>query len=214
MALSRKEKERAGVLEEFAKQKGLFYEKLDSYGVHAYFKDMKLFKYGGLPKSYNMMQRKREDFEKAGVFDYYYTVSTGKSSYTYRQTVYFTIHDELMLPAFRLFPEKWYHQISKWFGMQDMNSMLYPEFSKNYILQGEQPEFIWKLFQEEKLIDHFNAHIGWTIEAVGRYFIMYIPDKLHPVNEIDKFWKTGDALYALLLARTKEMELQLNSHNI
>ena len=213
MAILGKNKERTRAMEEFARNSGMAFEAKDSYGVRAYFKDMKLFKIGGAPKSLNMIQRKEEMFDYSGVFDYHYTVSSGKSSYTYKQTVYFRIHNELMLPAFYLFPEKWYHRIGKWFGMQDINFVVYPEFSKNYLLQGPQPDFIWKLFQEEKLIDHFNKHPGWSVEAVGRFFVMYRPNVLPPVQELKKFMKTGDTLYLLLVERNKLMEQSLKDEN-
>jgi hypothetical protein len=206
--LSKAEKQRMSDLKEFAASNQLKYSEKDTYGLRGYFADMKLFKYGA-PKSYNLMERKRDDFEKSGLFDYHYTVSTGKSSYTYRQTVYFTIHDSLMLPSFSLFPEKWHHKIGKWFGMQDLNHLTYPEFSKNYILQGPQPEFVWKLFEDPRLIDHFNKHLNWNIEGVGRFFVMYQINVIQPLKEMQKFLRTGDTLYNLLLERNQWMENQL-----
>ena len=205
MALFGNDKARRQALEEFAKRKGFAFEAKDSYGIRAFFKDMKLFKHGA-PKSINVIQRKEESFDYSGVFDYHYTVSTGKSTVTFKQTVYFRIHNELMLPDFRLFPEKWYHEVNKWFGMQDINFVSYPEFSKNFVLQGKQPEFIWKLFQYQKLVDHFNIHRSWSVEAVGKYFVMYHPSVLQPVQEMQNLLKTGDTLYDLLVERNRELE--------
>jgi len=204
-----KDKKRNTALEEFSRRRGLEYEEKDSYGIRAFFKDMKLFRIGGSRKSLNMMQRKEPEFDYSGIFDYHYTVSTGQSSHTYKQTVYFRIHNELMLPAFQLFPEKWYHQVGKWFGMQDINFVEYPEFSKTYLLQGPQPVFIGKLFQDENLIRHFKAHPGWSVEAVGKYFVMYRNNTLQPVTQIASLMKTGDTLYQLLSERNTTLENEL-----
>jgi hypothetical protein len=205
MGIFGNDKERRQALEAFAKQKGYAFEAKDSYGIRAFFKDMKLFKHGA-PKSLNVIQRREEAFDYSGVFDYHYTVSTGKSSHTYKQTVYFRIHNDLMLPDFRLFPEKWFHQVQKWFGMQDINFVSYPEFSQNFVLQGQQPDFIWKLFQYQKLVEFFNVNRSWSVEAVGKFFVMYQPTILQPAKEMQKFLKTGDALYDLLVQRNKELE--------
>ncbi len=205
MGIFGNDKERRQACEEFAKNKGFDFEAKDSYGIRAFFKDMKLFKHGA-PKSVNVIQRKELDFDYSGVFDYHYTVSTGKSTVTFKQTVYFRIHNDLMLPDFRLFPEKWFHQVSKWFGMQDINFVTYPEFSRNFMLQGQQPDFIWKLFEYQKLVDFFNVNRSWSVEAVGKYFVMYIPNILQPVTEFQKFIKTGDTLYAILVERNRELE--------
>jgi hypothetical protein len=193
-------------LEEFARRKGFAYEEQDSFGIRAYFKDMKLFRIGGSKKALNMMQRSEAEFNHSGMFDYHYTVSTGKSSRTFKQTVYFRIQNDLMLPAFKLFPEQWYHQIGKWFGMQDINFVEYPEFSKNYLLQGPQPEFIWKLFQDEDLVRHFDAYPGWSVEAVGKYFVMYKHHKLQPVTQMGTLLKTGDTLYRIFTERNAQLE--------
>ncbi len=201
-----KDTQRSREMEEFARQNGLVYEAKDSFGTRAYFKDMKLFRIGGAHKSLNMMQRKEGEFNYSGIFDYHYTVSTGKSSHTFKQTVYFRIHNAFMLPAFQVFPEKWYHEIGKWFGMQDINFVEYPEFSKLYLLKGPQPEFISMLFEDDNLIRHFNTHPGWSVEAVGKYFVMYRSAKLQPVAQMTELIKTGDGLYQLLTERNTLLE--------
>jgi hypothetical protein len=206
MAILKKDKERTQGLEEYAGKAGMTFRAKDDYGTRAYFRDMKLFRFDKSAKCLNVLQYREEMFDSGGTFDYDYTVSTGKTTHTYKQTVYFRIHNELMLPEFRLFPEKWYHHIGKWFGVQDINFVVYPEFSKNYLLQGPQPDFIWKLFQDDTLIRHFNTHVGWSVEAVGKFFIMYKPNVLQPIRELKKFIKTGDALHQLLTERNKILE--------
>lgn len=211
MAILKRDRERATEVMDFAASAGLSFEAKDSMGLIAYFRDMKLFKNGGRRRIFNLIQRKGQILENSGMFDYHYTVSTGKSSRTFRQSVYFRIDPEFVLPEFHMFPEKWYHRINKWFGAQDINFAAYPEFSKSFMLQGAQPDFIWRLFQSDRLIIYFDTHRDISIEAVGRYFVMYRNGTLTPVNEMKQWMTAGDKLYALLQKRNTELESKLNS---
>lgn len=197
-------------MEQFAKDHALTFELKDSFGVVEYFKDMKLFRQGGGRHGRHLMQRKSEVFNACGVMDYHYTVSTGKSSRTFRQSVYFRVSNELMLPAFHVFPERWYHRIGKWFGMQDIDFIAYPEFSEYYLLQGQQPDFIAKFFSDTRLVRHFTDYKGWSVEAVGKYFVMYHPGMLVKVADLKDFFYIGDELYKLLSERNAQMEEELS----
>lgn len=197
---------RTKALEQFAREKGLRFDAKDHMGVRAYFGDMKLFRQGGHRHGRHVMERKTKMFEHNGVMDYYYTVSSGKSSKTYKQTVYFRVSEDMMLPAFHIFPEKWYHRIGKWFGMQDIDFIAYPDFSKYYLLQGVQPDFIEKFFADDKLIGHFMKYQACSVEAVGKYFVMYEPDILVSLRKMNSFIRLGDRLFSLLNERNSDME--------
>lgn len=206
MARLQKNTARTHAMQAYARAHGMAFEPRDTFGVHRYFGDMKLFKDGIDKHARHMVHHESGLFDHGGIFDYYYTISTGKSSYTYKQTVYFRVQNDLVLPAFQLFPERWYHRVGKWFGMQDIEVLAYPEFSKTYLLQGPQQEFIWKFFQDPDLIAHFTTYKGWSVEAVGRYFVMYYPNMLHPVDQLKSFFYIGDSLYKLLVERNQELE--------
>jgi hypothetical protein len=214
MGLFTRDSVRTKALQQFAKQQKMRFEPKDTFGIVAYFKDMKLFKQGGRRHGKHVIQRKGEMFEHCGVMDYYYTISTGKSSHTYKQTVYFRVSNDLMLPAFHIFPERWYHRIRKWFGMQDIDFIAYPEFSRYYLLQGEQEDFITKFFQKDAVVGHFTKHKGWSIEAVGKYFVMYHPGMLVPLRDMRGFIKIGDTLFDLLKERNAEIERDLSPDDV
>jgi hypothetical protein len=202
---------RTRALEQYADQSGMRFELKDSFGLVAYFRDMKLFKQGGDRHGRHLMQREAGLFEHWGAMDYYYTVSTGKTSHTLKQSVYFRVSNTFMLPAFHMFPEKWYHRVGKWFGMQDIDFIAYPEFSKYYLLQGAQPQFIERFFEDDRLIRHFTEYRGWSVEAVGKYFVMYHPDMLVPPAEMESFFYIGDRLHQLLADRNASMEDHLRN---
>ncbi|MDX1408478.1 MAG: hypothetical protein R3330_10105, partial [Saprospiraceae bacterium] len=170
MALFDRKTKRSRALEELARRNGHAFDWKDEYGLIKYFGDLKLFRRGHTRRARNIRRISKSDHGQYGHFDYTYVISAGNSHQIYKQTVYFRIDKSLMLPQFHLFPEKWHHQIGKWFGMQDINFMAYPEFSKSYLLQGAQEDFVRALFDEQKLIRHFKSHRNWSIEAVGYYF--------------------------------------------
>src|SRR4029077_13545783 len=105
---------------------------IDDAGTVKWLKDFKLCRFGH-PQSISPISiHESDDLGFTCAFDYIYTVSSGKSSHTYRQTVYFRYSKELALPHFVMVPEKWYHRIGTYFGMQDIDFVQYPTFSKNY----------------------------------------------------------------------------------
>ena len=82
----------------------------DEYGMIKWLLDFHLFKKGGRKKITPLLINKKDALELSALFDYSYTVSTGQSSATFRQTVYFRYSKSLALPHFMMVPEKWYHR--------------------------------------------------------------------------------------------------------
>jgi len=115
----------------------------DEWGMIKWLLDFKLFKKGKRQKVTPLIIiHEKEDLGFTCAFDYIYTISTGKSSHTFRQTVYFRYSKALALPHFIMVPEKWYHRIGTYFGMQDIDFVEYPTFSQNYLLRGEDEDYI------------------------------------------------------------------------
>lgn len=208
MGLFDRKTRRTHALAEYARRNGHAFQHLDDYGMIKYFGDLKLFRRGGSKRIRNIRRISRSNIDEYGHFDYRYVVSTGNSAQEFKQTVYYRINKTLVLPQFHLFPERWYHQIGKWFGMQDINFMEYPEFSKAYLLQGGQESFIRTVFEDRRLVTHFRAHRNWSIEAVGYYYIMYRHKKLQQIGDLPTFVRTGNKLFEILSERSQELQKQ------
>jgi hypothetical protein len=80
------------------------------------------------------------------LFDYQYTIGYGRSSQACCQTISRMQSSLLKLPSFLLFPETIFSKLGKLFGGADINFTDSPEFSKNYILRGEDEAAIRALF--------------------------------------------------------------------
>lgn len=99
------------------------------------------------------------------LFDHAYTVSTGKNSTTYRQTV--ALFDDVPgLPEFSLGPEHFFHKIATALGYQDIDFDEHPEFSKHYLLRGKDEAAVREVFNPD-LLAFLAGERGWTVQSAG-----------------------------------------------
>ena len=160
--------------------------------------DFYLFKRGGRKRILNMMMRKDPLLhEELYVFDYQYTISTGKSAHTYRQTVFFIKSRQLALPEFLMKPESIFHKIGAYLGMQDIDFEEHPEFSNQYLLQSED-ETRTRSMMKPEVARFFTVNRDWSMEGIGYYLILYKNNKLLPSNVIRDFYQKGLQLYEWL----------------
>lgn len=170
-------------------------------------KHFKLFSIGSNKKIENIMCEMDEWMEeKIHIFDYQYTVSSGKSSRTYRQNVFFVSSKYLGIPSFRMRPENILHRIGSLFGMQDIDFESFPIFSNHYLLQGDDEDIVRSFFGEN-LLHFFSEKKGWHVEAVGYYFILYYNHKLLTPAEISNLKFTGQSMLKLFKDNTFDITL-------
>ncbi|CAN5265244.1 hypothetical protein BH10ACI1_BH10ACI1_34630 [soil metagenome] len=97
-----------------------------------------------------LLQRPHDDGE-ALVFDYAYTVGSGKNRHTYKQTVAAFRTPRLMIPFFSLYPESFFSFIGEMFGYNDIDFATHPVFSKNFKLSGNDEMQIRGIFHPQVL---------------------------------------------------------------
>jgi hypothetical protein len=167
----------------------------------------KLFNRGGAKKLENIMFEMDEWMEeKIYLFDYRYTVSTGKSSHTFKQNVFFVSSKHLGIPAFRMQPENLLHKIGSLLGMQDIDFETHPIFSKQYLLQAEEEDIVRSFFGEN-LLHFFSDKKSWHVEAVGYYFILYFQNKQLLPSELANLKQTGMSLLKMFKDNTFDITL-------
>lgn len=179
----------------------------DDLGLIKLMLDFKLFKKGSRKKICPLIIIDEGNLEYTCVFDYSYTISTGKSSHTYRQTVYFRYSKSLALPHFIMVPEKWYHRIGTYFGMQDIDFAEYPAFSQNYLLQGNDEDYIRYHFDHPAMIRFFDKQGFYSMEGMNYLMILYIDDTLLPKEQIHQLIHIGDGLHDHLADKAPAVEL-------
>ena len=178
-------------LRNLAKEMNLTFSEKDEFGLINLLKDFQLFKTGGRKKVYNIL-REESDFHQTDirVFDYKYTISTGKSSKTYRQTVFFMQSKRLDLPQFFMKPEHFFHRIGKFLGFDDIDFEEFPQFSQQYWLKGESESRIRESMNEE-LLHFFTIEKNWSLEGINYYLIFYKKSQLLAREKIKDFHEKG-----------------------
>lgn len=202
-----KKKSRAEILSSLAFHWKMEFQEKDEIRLLPMLKHFKLFRQGTAKKIDNIFHQMDEWMEeKIYLFDYKYTISTGKSSQTFRQNVFFVSSKHLGIPAFRLKPENILHKIGTLLGMQDIDFETFPQFSKKYLLQGEDEDIIRSFFGEN-LLHFFSEKSNLHVEAVGYYFIVYYYNKLLSPPEIANLKQTGMSLLQMFKENTFDLTL-------
>lgn len=168
----------------------------DDFGTMSYLRSFSVFK-DHRGKIRNLCQKKSLDLkEDFNIFDYAYTVSTGKSSVTYEFTVFFANSKFLGLPEFKMKPENFGHKLMALLGWNDINFEEYPIFSNKYHLTGSDEYYIRHRFNDN-VLKFFSKASGWTVEAVNYYLVFYSWNKLVDEKSISDFYKVGCGVYEL-----------------
>lgn len=134
-----------------------------------------LFSHGRRQRIRNVLTRRIEG-GTAHVFDYRYTVGTGKSSSTLEQTVVAFLESGASRPAFQLRPENVFHKLLQAVGYQDIDFDSHPTFSKQYLLRGADEGGVRQLFQPH-VLTFFEGRPGLSLEGERGDLILYRPGK-------------------------------------
>lgn len=194
----KKNNKRAEAMAQVAAKLNMSYVAKDEYGTKSLLADFKLFQRGGGKLITNFLHKKEEAFDlDAYIFDYRYIISTGKSAIPITQTVFFIQAKQLELPQFLLKPEHFFHRIGTYLGMQDIDFVSDPEFSDQYLLQGEDEDLIRKRLTPD-FRHFFTVEKNWTLEGLNYFLIFYRHKKVLPPEDIYRFYDKGMQIFQLL----------------
>ncbi len=154
-----------------------------------------LFSQGHGRKITNLMRGTANDID-VNIFDYRYTIGSGKNSSTYRQTVVVFQSSLLNLPDFALRPEHFFHRVGRAFGYQDITFDRYPVFSKKCLLRGTNEEAIREIFHEG-VLKFYESHEKLCTEGSGNQLIVYRSGKRVKPPEISAFMQEAFEVFAL-----------------
>jgi len=191
----RREKKRTLILNALAMEIGLDFLPAQDDELLAKMQVFSLFNKGHRREMKNVMKTKTDNV-KMTLFDYAYTTGGGEHSRRHTQTVVAFEHDSLSLPKFTLRPEGLFAKIGAAIGFQDIDFDEHPEFSKSFVLKGEDEPAIRKFFDREKL-DFFAQMKESYIETAHSFFI-YTRDGRKKPEQIRKFLKEGHSVYTAL----------------
>ncbi len=190
------EKKRTAAMDQAAQQLGLpFFPKGDMSLVEQ-LSHFKLFSKGRARKIKNMIHGDAGAVE-VGIFDYQYTIGSGKNSSTHKQTVITFRDDHLTLPQFLLRPEGFFDKIGGMIGLQDIDFETHPVFSKSFVLQGESETQIREQFNPD-VLTFFEENQGWTVEAGLQHLTIFKPNKRVAPEQVRSFMEDAFKIHGVL----------------
>ncbi len=187
--------------QKIADRLGFYFSETDeNKSVFNAFKNFKLFKMGSGRKVKYILTRKTQH-ETQWTFEYFYTISTGKSTATYIQHV-FAVHCDISLASFYFYPQNFLHTIGKWFGMQDVEWKDFPDFNKNYMVKASSETEI-RTFISEDVLGFLSYEKGWHIQAIENQIIFYKAGKRMNEEMVEPFIQVAETMYNILRGRQR-----------
>lgn len=201
---SRKDQPRIKSFEKFCFENDMKFFEKDESGLKPLLGIFTIFGKFRSGKITHVCHKRSDDIsEQESLFDYTYTVSNGKTSVTYRQTVFFMNSKHLALPEFVLKPEHFGHKLATYLGINDIDFEEYPVFSDKYHLKGDHEAYIRSTFSDS-ILKFFSKHHGWNCEAANYYLIFYKFNALAHGHEIQNFYDVSKGVYELFKDVSKE----------
>lgn len=154
--------------------------------------DFDLFHKGRSRRVQNLI-RGHQAGAQVEVFDYRFRTGSGKNSHTYVQTVVLITSEKLSLSYFMLLPENFLHAIGNFFGYRDIDFQDYPDFSKRYLLRGEDENQIRQLFNY-RVIPWYEARTNVSTEGSGHCLMYYYAKKRYAPEKWQ--WLVSEAVEA------------------
>ena len=185
IASRRRERERTEALRRVAETAGLAFEPEADLAAVRSLGDVQLFARGHSRRVTNLMTG-RAGGEQIAVFDYRFTIGSGKSQHTTVQTVVVLPAVKRGLPDLQMAPENPVSRLAEAFGYQDIDIESSPEFSSRYILRGADEEAI-RAALYPRATSYFAEHEGWTVEVQSGTVAIYRADRRAKPDDMQTF---------------------------
>jgi hypothetical protein len=148
-----------------------------------------LFSQGHSKKLWNLLRSRTENLELA-IFDYTFSVGSGKGRRTSQQSVIAFRFAGPNLSTFLLRPEGFWDKIGSWMGYRDIDFDDYPVFSRSYLLRGNEEKVVRQLFSAP-ILDYFTDNPGLAVEGGGPILLYYRPRKRVEPQNVRTFMEEG-----------------------
>jgi hypothetical protein len=170
------EKKRIEAMRQAAMMTGFqFEDRLEKDALETLVGELPLFRRGHSRKATSVMRGKKGD-QSVVLMDYQFTTGGGKNSHTHHQTVALFPEGAGGLPDFEVGPENFLHRIGQAFGYQDIDFEEDEDFSKKYLLRGEDEAGIRRVFGSNVRMT-LSSLKGWSAEVKGGTLAAYRSNK-------------------------------------
>ncbi|HEV8589421.1 MAG TPA: hypothetical protein VGQ72_11145 [Pyrinomonadaceae bacterium] len=167
----KKERERTQFMQAIASQLAWNFAEVAPMNMIAGLDRFTLFTHGQSKQIKNFMYGEANGV-KAAVFDYVYVTGSGKNRQTHYQTVTYLEPGNLRVPYFSLRPEGFFTKLLTALGYQDIDFGQRPEFSKHYLLRGQDEPAIRQAFNDS-LLAFFETYQGTCVDAGNNQLLVF-----------------------------------------
>jgi hypothetical protein len=182
------EKRRREALERVAGRLGMLFSAELPEGIRSRLLQAGFFQRSGA-RFYNSMFKRLNDGTEIAIFDYSWKASRGRNYYF---SVFWAYCEDLRLPHFRLHPEvPLFHDVAKAFGMQDINFENHPDFSRRYLLRGEDEAKI-RLRFHPSFLNFLEQHPPCCAEGFGPQLVIWRDDPPVSPEEMADWLRFGE----------------------
>jgi hypothetical protein len=171
----RKVKLRQEAMQKVATELGLVYQQVRPGDYDGRIGKYKLIQYGRNRQSSNFILATTDELSLL-IFDHQYTTGSGKSKHVHRQTIAWVIGKQLQTPQFMISPESWFSRIADLFTKNDIDIPGDPEFSKKFLLIGENSDQIRQFFDLNRRQSLMKINMS-TIECFPGELMFYRPNQ-------------------------------------
>lgn len=147
------------------------------------------------------------DQARLQIFDHEYTIQSSvygrtRTTWTYRQTVVAMTFTGTELVPFKLKPENLFHRFGHWLGDQDIDFRRHPDFSNKYVLESHDRQQV-REFLDDELLDFLTDCDLPHFECTRTAFLLYQPETILSVDQIETSMRQAYAIYQALLDRQR-----------
>lgn len=193
------EKKRRTSMESFANALGLTFFESGHDALLSRLRRFQLFNSGRRRTMTNVILGETE-VASIAIFDYRYTTGGGKNQTTHTQTVVAMESASLELPSFTMRPEHVFDRVGSALGFQDIDFADHPQFSKMYVLKGEDETAIREFF-DQQMLDFFAGRPGICFECMPGMFIYFRARRRQKVDEMRTYLEEGYTVYQAFAER-------------
>ena len=188
---------RTYALRKFAKQLHLEFAHAGNEKLHQSLERFHLATLGHTSIMTNLMFGKQDGTDIA-VFDYKYF--RGKNHF--RQTVIWMQRRGATMTQFALRPESVWNRLGPWVAHGDINFESHPEFSRSYLLRGDNQWAICELFTDD-VLRFYEQHPGLITEGSGNKLLFYRDEAVVKPENIRSFLDEALAVRSLFQPTTE-----------
>lgn len=192
----KKEQERTEQLRAVAAQLAWKFAEEAPFNMIAGLEHFTLFNQGHSKEIKNFMYGEANGV-KAAVFDYVFVTGSGKHRAVHNQSVTYLEPANLRVPYFSLRPEGFMTKIFQAFGYQDIDFGQRPEFSKQYLLRGQDEPGIRQAFND-RLLSFFESYQGTCVDGGANQLFVFRAGHRYPPHETQSQLALALNIYALL----------------